>query len=260
MKRFQTRLQAQVVQETGDVRRRMLQAVAHELRTPLATLSAHLEILALDDDTSTEERRRYIRIAFAAARRLTELLNASRQFDALSISRAAFAPEPFQLVELAHDVAAKPNRPASLRGVTFRIEHPHDVPLIVGDVRLLERVFDLLLKDAARCAEPDGGVLVRLLPQRGAMRVEVHGSRAESSRTSSTVSKSGRQRAVHSSAHVALDVATVRKILELHGQTIDVPRARGNGVSFLFDLSLAPAERQMPSLLRSVTRLPAAST
>ncbi len=68
------RRQMQELRKTDEMRRELLTNVSHDLRTPLATLSAHLESLLLNEDMPKDELRAYLVTAFSQCRRLSKLV------------------------------------------------------------------------------------------------------------------------------------------------------------------------------------------
>jgi two-component system sensor histidine kinase KdpD len=139
------------------VRRALLSAVSHDLRTPLA--SARAAVQSLRNDTigwQPEERRELLATATESLDRLDDLvanlLDMSRlQSDALGLAPVPLAVEdvvPHALDELG---------PASA-GV--RISVPPDLPEVLADPGLLERILVNLVANALRFNPPGHPVLV----------------------------------------------------------------------------------------------------
>lgn len=231
------------LQQTDQVRRELFANVSHDLRTPLATLSVHLETLSLQENLSIEERRNYVGVALAQCRRLGKLIEQLLELAKLDAGQVHYAPEPFQLAELVHDVAHKFQLSAKRAGAELRIEHPNSMPLVLGDIQLLERVLDNLLENALRYVAGGGHVAVRLLPQASSVRVEVHDSgpgipASDRERVFDRFYRGDKSRSTES-GYAGLGLAIVRGILELHGQAIDFVSPPNQGTTFFFDLAIA---------------------
>lgn len=122
--------------------------VAHEFRTPIATLRGTFELLQDDPDMSTEQRERFMANAQAELSRLESLVSGLL---ALARAERTEASQPVDLVALA-------GRTAHRHGV--RVEG--SCRSVLGSARQLESVLDNLIDNATRHAGPDAEVTVRL--------------------------------------------------------------------------------------------------
>lgn len=237
--------QMQELHKTDESRRELLANVSHDLRTPLATLQTHLETLSMKDDLSADVRRTYLAVALHQCRRLVRLVDQLLELAKLDAKQMTFSPEPFQLAELAQDVVLKFSR-SSRPGVTLTFEPPPQrVPLVVGDIALIERVFDNLLENALRHARAGGRVTVSLTPGSQAVRVSVHDTglgipEGERDRVFDRFYRGDKSRSSES-GHAGLGLSIARGILELHGGFIDFVSAAAEGTTFFFVLPIAAA-------------------
>jgi signal transduction histidine kinase len=163
----------------------------------------------------------------------------------LDARHVAMSPEPFQLAELVHDVVLKFALSARRMGVTLQVEPPQGTPLVLGDIALIERVVDNLLDNALRYAGPGGGVTVRMSSRHQAMRVEVHDTgpgipESERIHVFDRFYRGDKSRSSES-GHAGLGLSIARSILELHGQSIDLVSAAGQGTTFFFELPVVAA-------------------
>ena len=239
------REQMQELHKTDDLRRELLANVSHDLRTPLTTLQTHLETMSMKDDLSADERRTYLAVALQQCRRLVRLVDQLLELAKLDARQVTFSPEPFQLAELAQDVVLKFAR-SPRRGVTLTFEPPpQNVPLVVGDIALIERVFDNLLENAVRHARAGGRVTVSLTPGSQAVRVAVHDTGSgipdgERDRVFDRFYRGDKSRPSES-GYAGLGLSIARAILELHGGFIDFVSAAAEGTTFFFVLPITSA-------------------
>lgn len=148
---------AATLQATESTRRRLLADLAHELRTPLATLDAYLEGLADGVAEPTTATWALLAEQTARMRRLAE--------DIALVSRAEegqlpLHPQPVDLV----DLAAAAVRAAAPRYRAKRVEldadePPRPVP-IIGDPDRLTQILANLLDNALRHTPAGGRVTV----------------------------------------------------------------------------------------------------
>ena len=139
---------------TEDTRRRLLSDLAHELRTPIATLSAHLEglddgIRAWDDATRTILTSQVARLA-----RLAEDIDAVSRAEEGRLDLNIIATPVAEIVEAAfhsHHQAYKAN------GITLELKPGTAVVIRVDRERIMQ-VLTNLLGNAQRHTPPGGRV------------------------------------------------------------------------------------------------------
>lgn len=236
-------IRAQVLQlrRTDVMRRELVANVSHDLRTPLTTLHAHIETLALNSDLSADERAGSYAIALKQCRRLVRLVEQLLELAKLDGHQVAITPEPFHLLDLAHDVVMKGSLLANRGRVMLKVEQPDtELPLVVGDVALIERVLDNLVENAMRYAGEAGTVTVRVQRSAAGVRLQVHDtgpgiSETERARVFDRFYRGDASRSPES-GHAGLGLSIARGILELHGRSIDVVSQPEQGTTFSFEL------------------------
>ncbi len=226
-------------------RRELMGNISHDLRTPLAALQGYLETLQMKDATlSDEERQRYLGIAMRRTARLNTLIGSLFELAKLDAGEAQPNMEAFSLAELVQDEVQQFALAAQAKNVELQTRLPPNLPLVMGDIRLIERALENLLDNALRHTPAGGHVCVALSPcregGRRCARVEVRDSGAgiapadlphifERSFRAVSTSKT------HSEG-AGLGLAITKRILELHGSAIEVSSAPGEGASFAFRL------------------------
>ena len=145
----------------------MAARVAHEIRTPMATVRGLVELLQADLSEADTTRRQYIDRVLQAVDRQDRLVE-----DMLTLSHPE--PEslqPVNLRELVDEVVRElpPDPRLSVQGETAAAIGP-----IQGDAFRLHEVFNNLLKNALEATPATGVVEVKLqAPDRGLVRVVV---------------------------------------------------------------------------------------
>ena len=135
--------------ESDKLHRTLLDGVSHELKTPLAVLSAAVENLAGADEPTRNSLAAEIR---TAARRLNRLVN--NLLDQTRLESGALKPhldwcDGHDLVNAAIDGVSD-----SLTGHPFEADIPKDLPLFRADAALMEQVIANLLLNSALHTPP----------------------------------------------------------------------------------------------------------
>lgn len=136
-------------------RRRMLADLAHEMRTPLATIDAHVEAI---EDGLRDADRETLTVIRASTDRLVRLAQ-----DVGAVSRAeegqlVIEVKPVLATDIVATAIAAAQSSAQTRGVSLVAKVEADVGRILGDRERLGQVFANLLDNAIRHS-PAGAVI-----------------------------------------------------------------------------------------------------
>ncbi|HEY7705566.1 MAG TPA: ATP-binding protein, partial [Gaiellaceae bacterium] len=162
-------LEAETLRHSDAVKTAVIQAVSHDLRTPLATIEQALGGLQSGELALTDEDREdllaTIRVEHARLKRLVEnLLDLSR----LQAGAAESSPHVWTADELVAQALAELG--GSDRVV---VSERRDLPPVEVDALQIERVLVNLLENALRFSPPDEPVHVRLTATRSELLIRV---------------------------------------------------------------------------------------
>ncbi|WP_225753555.1 cell wall metabolism sensor histidine kinase WalK [Actinotalea sp. Marseille-Q4924] len=229
--------------ESEGLRRRLLSDVAHELRTPVATLSAQLEsiedgVVPLDEATIQVLRDQGARLT-----RLAEDLAAVTRAESGDVRLDVSRRQPAELVAAA---AAAVGPRAEAAGVAVVTDAPADLPALLVDPERIAQVLGNLLDNAVRHT-PAGGTVTL-------------GARAARGRVELTVRDTGEGIGAQHLPHVferfyraddardrhsggsGIGLAITKALVEAHGGTVRATsEGRGHGSTFVVSLPAAPA-------------------
>lgn len=234
--------QMETLRATDDMRRSMVANISHDLRTPLTTLQVHLDTLLLkENELSPAERRDYLATAANQCRRLARLVAQLLELAKLDAGQVVPQMEPFQLAELIQDIVQKLALHSSSRKIVLRAEYPDDLPLVRGDISLIERAIDNLTENAIQHSPAGAVVTLRATAgSPGTVRFEVEDSGSGISPTDQARIFDrfyrGDQSRSSGTAHAGLGLAIVKGILDLHNVTIAVHSQAGKGARFVFEM------------------------
>ena len=211
----------------ADFERKRLSLVVHEIRSPVAALSAIADFVSGAALEGTD-RRELVRLTIAASRGIERVM--------ADTTIASVRPEPLDVGQLVADAVVA----ARFTGGTVRAEIEPALPVVDGDPDRLRQALDNLLANAFAHSPEGGEVVVR--------------ARADVVGVVVSVSDSGEGIAVEEHARIfepgvrldigrpgsGLGLAVARAIVEVHGGSLAVESAPGMGATFSLSL---PARR-----------------
>ena len=233
--------QLQLLAHTEVSRRELLANVSHDLRTPLASMQGYLETLLLKHGTiPSEEERGYLEVAAKHSERLGQLIRDLFQLTKLEAREVKPQCEEFSMPELIQDVVQKFTLTAEKRGVRLETQVSQQHVHVYADIGMIESVLENLLENAIRHTPAGGVIRLDVSPAPGRLTIRV----ADSGRgIPDDELKNIFDRYYHVDrgemsdiGRTGLGLAITRHIVELHGGTIIVASALGEGTTFSFDL------------------------
>lgn len=236
--------QIRELKRTDGMRREMVANVSHDLRTPLTTMKGYIETLLLKHgELSQQEQRQYLQTALNHSQHLGDLVEDLFELARLDSCESVVCSEPFSMGELVQDVTQSFMLRAEEKNIELRAELNPDVPLIYGDIAMMQRVLENLIENGLRHTPEDGRISVRVDVDSGHVVVQISdtgcGIPAENVSDiferfyQQDINRSGNQNS-------GLGLAIVKRILELHGSIIAVQSELNQGTTFSFQLATKP--------------------
>ena len=158
--------------EIEEMRRQLVAAASHDLRTPLASLRLLVE--SIDDGVVTGETRdRYLREIHTHVGVLGDLVDDLFELSRIEAGEISWTMRQVELGELIDDTVAAMRAPAEARGVKIAAELPPGAVVAEANAEKVQRVLFNLIQNAIRHTPADGSVTVRARSERGGVEVEV---------------------------------------------------------------------------------------
>ena len=228
------------LQRMDGIRREMVANVSHDLRTPLTTMRGYLETLLLKkDELSAEEQDHYLQTALLHSQRLGCLVEELFELARLDSCESVVYSEPFSMGELAQDVAQSFQLRAEQKSIRLDVNLNQQVPLVYGDIGMIQRVLENLIENGLRHTPAGGRVSINvdLDSTNVVVRVADSGCGIPPQDVSRIFERFYQQNKNNSDSHSAgLGLAIVKRILELHGSVIKVRSQLNQGTTFTFEL------------------------
>ena len=243
--------------------------MAHELKTPLANIRAHLSALQADDlQWSSAAQRDFLETADEQVERLVGMINHFLDASRVEAGALRLELEPILLPEMFEDLQDRLEALISSSHRRFEIHVPPDLPAVQADYELIISVLTNLLSNAFRYA-PEGdtvhleaeAISDPYLDQPAGVEIRVRDRgpgitqerQAELFTRFSTFAamrrpaadrpgqpEAGRQRgSIRWSPATGLGLYISRGIIEAHGSQLRLKSNPGEGATFAFTLGLA---------------------
>ncbi len=140
--------------------RALLNDLAHELRTPIATILTHLEVLGLTD-LGEDVHQQSLALSKDEAQRMARLINDMLELGRLETA-TEFALRPVDLLPLVEEVVFQALPQAAAKRMTLSLEAAPPLPWVLGNADRLRQVFLNLLDNAFKYAREGDRVVISL--------------------------------------------------------------------------------------------------
>ena len=233
--------QIEQLRENDHLRRELVSNISHDLRTPLAAIQGYIETLILKGDRMPDdERDKFLRVARKHTLRLNALIEDLFELSKLDAASVTPQLDRFSLPELVSDTAQEFRVELERKQQTLDIQVDALHTQTVGDIGLIQRVLENLVRNAVKFT-PDGGRITISIAEKTdtlAVAVEDNGPAIPAQDIPRIFdrfyrAKDGEEARSDSSG---LGLAIVKRILDLHESRISVESSVDEGTRFEFEL------------------------
>jgi two-component system sensor histidine kinase KdpD len=152
--------QIEATRQSEKLRTTLLDAMEHELKTPLTSIMAATTAFLADASQAPESRTELVRIADEEAKRLKDLINESLEMARLDADHIQVQPEPSDLCAIVREVVATMRREIDDRPIEIVCEA--NSRTVAVDQRLVKLAIKQLLDNALKYSPPDSPVGIRV--------------------------------------------------------------------------------------------------
>jgi signal transduction histidine kinase len=220
-----------------------LSNMSHELRTPLNAIIGFAEVLsermfgALND-----KQAEYLQDITESGRHLLSLINDILDLSKVEAGRMELEVSDVDVPALIENALVLVRERAARRGIALHRAVDERVGAVSADERKLKQVLLNLLSNAVKFTPEGGRIDVTVAPIGGAIEVAVRDTGVGiAPEEQDAVFEEFRQVGGSAAKHegTGLGLALCRRFIELHGGTIRLESAVGQGSTFTFTLPLA---------------------
>ena len=202
--------------------RNVSNAIAHDLRTPLAELRSRLEGLSVARP-DTERTFAEIEGALADVDRVIGIFNALLRLAEIDTGARRSGFVPVDVDKVASEVAEFYQPVAELRGVNIAFESAH-VPAVAGDPLLLTQAIANLIENAVKFGPPGGTIVITIGQTDGVVEIAVsdRGPGIADSEKAKVIERFYRGDASRGTPGLGLGLSLVAAVARLHGGRLEL--------------------------------------
>ncbi|MBN1542187.1 HAMP domain-containing protein [candidate division KSB1 bacterium] len=237
--------------EIDRMKTELVSMVAHELRSPLTSISGFSELL-LDEDISRENSVEYASIILKEASRLSELINKFLDISRIESGRIQPKKVEHDITETIYMVVGNNSYIAVKKNIKVEVQAPPELSKVYADVGMMEQVFLNLFSNAVKYS-PDNtriDILIQELPEAVVVRVRDQGYGIPPEALEKIFDKFYRvsdNEKVREIQGTGLGLNLVKQIVEMHNGRIEVESEMNRGS--VFSVFLPPASGQAEASL-----------
>lgn len=232
---------AEAARQSDVLKSTLLDAIAHEFKTPLTTIKASTTALLAGKAPKPEQQREYVVLMDEEADRLSGLVSEAIQMARIEAGQVGLQLEETQIAELLESVLTKMKSVVDERQVEVRTQP--DLPPVVIDRELMEMVFRQLLDNALKYSPPGSPITISVALEKDKVvtRVRDRGRGIAVSELERIFEKFYRSQEGRTQvAGAGLGLAIARSVVTAHGGTIWAESEPGAGA--ILCVSLNPVE------------------
>ena len=132
-----------------------LASISHDLRGPLTSVQGYLEtLLERGSKIDRAASEKYMSVALKNAKSMAGMVNDLHDLAKLDASGAKAEMEPFSMADIVMDVVMSLKPQFDEKGIKLSTHVPEILPLVRGNIPLIERMFRNLVENALRYHSP----------------------------------------------------------------------------------------------------------
>lgn len=145
--------------------------LAHDLKTPLTSVTGYLQLLQDEPELSEETKLKYIRVAAGKAERLEELIDEFFEITRYNLTQITLDKSEINLTRMLEQIVFEFQPMMKEKNLTCELQAPKDY-YFVCDPDRMQRVFDNLLRNALNYSFPATAIRIQLWVSKGEVILE----------------------------------------------------------------------------------------
>lgn len=214
-------------------RKELVDAISHEMKTPLGIIRAYTE--GLMDEVDEEKKKNYMNVIIEETDRMNNMIVSLLDLSALEAGVSKLNPERFDFIEFVETVAGRLLIDIPDANFYFTYDLPEYEVFVVADKMRMEQVVENLIINAKKHVVYNGNLDLSITCENGLLLFEIYndGRFIEQDEISKIWSKFYRSVQSQRKGGSGLGLAIVSQILTMQGLEYGVNN-RDRGVEFYF--------------------------
>jgi len=227
------------LKETDKMKSDFFSLMAHELRTPLASIKEGTNLLLKGiGEEFREKRKEVLTIIAEESNRLTDLVNSLLDVSKMEAGMITLNLETLDIKPLINKAASGMEPLAMTKNVSIKIEVPLDLPYVKMDEERILQALRNLIGNAVKFTPGGGYIMISARPVEKGVRVSVADTGPGIPKEDLSVIFDKFKQATMTSYNkikgTGLGLAIVKHIINAHGGKVWVESEIGQGSTFVF--------------------------
>ncbi len=225
---------ARQLKSMEDMRQEFVANVSHEIQTPLTSIKGFADLLS-SDDLSKEEKKSYVEIIQKESMRLSTLSNNLLKLSGLDADTIKVNKKEYRVDKQLREVVLSLEPQWSIKNINFDMYCPSTT--IEADEELMKEVWINLINNAVKFTKNNGNISINILKQEKNLAISIKDSGIGMKQEDLNkiferfyVADKARKR---ENGGNGLGLAITKKIIDIHGFSIQVKSELGNGTEFI---------------------------
>ncbi len=234
---------AEAARQSEELKSTLIDAIAHEFKTPLTSIKAAATALLSTPNPRLEEQRELLSVVDEEADRLGRLVTEAIQTARIEAGRIQVNKGLHSVQALISTVLGQMKSETEGRKITVSI--PHDVPTLVADAELMALAVRQLLDNALKYSPPASPLAVSAEKTPGSVCISVrdYGPGIPERQQSRIFGKFYRDPETRQQVTgTGMGLAIAREIVRAHGGAIWVESEPGHGAKFCISVPVTSEE------------------
>ncbi len=230
------------LEKAEDIRNNFLSDVAHELRTPMTTISGFVDGI-LDETIPPEKQRDYLTVVRDETTRLSGLVNSFLSLTRFETNSQPLELHNFDICETLRRTLVGFEKNINENNINIELNIPPQPCLVNADMNAIRQVLTNLIENAIKFTNPDGILRLSIVPNNTDVLISVYNTGcgiAESDKTLifERFYKADKSRSLNREG-TGIGLYIVKDILNRHGKSITADSREGEFAEFKFSLDKA---------------------
>ena len=241
----QAAARADAARHSQEFKSTLLDALAHEFKTPLTSIKAATSAILSDGVSNPEQQRELLTVIDQDAGRLSALVTEAIHMSRIEAGQILLRREQHGVGELIQRVLTEMEIP--LEGRSVQVSVPANIPSVSVDRDLVQLALKQLIDNAAKYSPPDSPILIRAGFSADLIVIKVRNEGvgiAEEERSKIFERFYRGENARNQVSGTGMGLAIAREIIQAHGGDLRVESSPGQGAEFI--VALPPISKTAP--------------